>query len=89
MSEQEKPEPWSIRRWKQLETMRELLQECTALNRGNCVIHRMQKLINEAEKLLATRDGKKSWRSFVQFLEDQARFDYLNRRRNRKKRVTT
>jgi len=68
-------ERWSERRWKQLESLTRILNECQSLNRVSSVIERMQFLINES-KLLTDDDYKKPEGSFVRFLQEQARHDY-------------
>lgn len=76
-------EPWSVRRWKQLEQLERLLIECESLNAGNCVIERMQRLIKGAKELRKW-DMSGQQPSFVNFLREQARAGYKGRKRKAK-----
>lgn len=63
------PEPWSIRRWKQLKDLERLLMDCESLNAGNGILQRIERLIKGAEKLRRWGDDSQS---FWNFLQEQA-----------------
>lgn len=60
---------WNNARCEEFELLRKLVRECQGLNNGNCVIERMQFLIETAKRLDSWgEDGRRQ--SFVRFLED-------------------
>lgn len=62
---------WPEDRWHEFNDLRDLLTDAESLNHANCVIERMQRLIDMATSL--TRwDRKTGRKSFVAFLEDLA-----------------
>lgn len=79
----QRPERWSIARWRELEKLGRLLRDCESLNSGNCVIERMQRLIKGAKKLTNWNHGSER-SSFIRFLQEQARHDYASRRKRKK-----
>jgi molybdenum cofactor biosynthesis enzyme MoaA len=85
---------WEDEELAELDKLRELLYEVSALNRGNCVIERMQKVIAIADELRTSRwkltdEGERAL-CFFEKLEQDAR-DYWRRKREleRAKRAIT
>jgi hypothetical protein len=79
----DEPEPWSVRRWKELERLDRLLIECETIDRGNNILSRMKRIIAEAKKLRDRRSGGEH-QGFVDFLREQARAGYAKRKRKTK-----
>lgn len=91
MSETPKPpERWSVRRWKQLERLDRLLRECESIDRANCVLERLKFIIKEAKVFREWSHRDDAAVGFIQFLKEQARYDYSQRKgRKAKKEANT
>lgn len=62
---------WTDDRTTELTELWDLLNEVSVINKGNCVLERLQKCISLAEKL-KTSDIETGRMSFITFLNQQA-----------------
>jgi hypothetical protein len=66
---------WTKHRIKQLEQLKQLIYEASAINKGNMVIERMKKVIGLAEAL-GSSDRLRARASFIRFLEEESFKEY-------------
>jgi hypothetical protein len=66
-------EPWTVERWGELETLRQLLNDCERIDNGSGIIARLQRISETARKLSKANYGSHPFReSLMSFLEGRA-----------------
>lgn len=72
MNTEKSPEPWSVERGDELDSLVSLLREVASLNNGSSFIDRLQKCIETAQKLTTHNRAEGRCRvSFAYFLQRQ------------------